>query len=54
MAADVSVDKGMADAGVEESRSIYEMKDSRFVMFLGEGGSDGNGAGMVIDVSCWG
>ena len=30
------------------------MNESRFVTFLGEGGCDGNGAGTVIDVSCWG
>ena len=53
-AADVSVESGMADAGVEDRRSMYEMNDNRFVTFLGEGGRDGKGAGTVIDVNCWG
>ena len=44
----------MADAGVDERRSIYDMNERRFVTFFGEGGSDGNGAGIVIDVRCWG
>ena len=53
-AEDVRLDNGIAEAGVDERRSAYEIKDNRFVTFLGEGGCDGKGAGIVIDVSCWG
>lgn len=49
IADEVSVDSGMAEAGVEDSRSMYEMNDSRFVMFFGDGGCEDRGAGIVID-----
>lgn len=36
----VKLDRGNVDAGVEDRRSVYEMKERRLEEFLGDGGCE--------------
>ena len=47
-------DSGTVVAGVDDNKSMYEMKESRFVDACGEGGCEMSGAGIVIVVGCGG
>ena len=47
----MSDDKGTAEAGVDVSKSVYEMKESLFDGFFGDGGACDDSVALVVGVA---